>query len=65
MLLEEIVEQISQLADVRLGVGVLVEYPHSRPRQKVLGTLLGKWGRRHTAPNNVRKASVVLLVERQ
>lgn len=63
MLFEDIVQQISQQAGVRVGVGVLVEYPLSRPRQKVLGTLLGKWGRKHTAPHNVRKASVVLLVE--
>lgn len=63
MFLKDIVEQISQQAGVRLGVGVLVEYPLSRPRQKVFGTLLGKWAGKHTAPYNVRKASVVLLVE--
>lgn len=66
MLFEDVVKQISQQAGVRVGVGVLVEYPLSRPRQKSLETLLskGRRGRKYTAPYNVRQASVVLLVEK-
>lgn len=63
MKFEEIVQQISQQAGASVGVGVLVEYPLSRPRHTVHGSLLDKGGRKHTAPYDVRKASVVLLVE--
>lgn len=63
MKFEEIVHQISQQAGANVGVGVLVEYPLSRPRHEVHGALLGKRGRKYAAPYDVRKASVVLLVD--
>ena len=62
MKFEEIVQQISQQAGASVGVGVLVEYPLSRPRHTVHGSLLDKRGRKYAAPYNVRKVSVALLV---
>ena len=62
MKFEEIVQQISQQAGASVDVGVLVEYPLSRPRHTVHGSLLDKRGRKYAAPYNVRKVSVALLV---
>ena len=61
--IDAVIQRIKRLPSARVGVGVLVEYPLSSPRHTVHGSLLGKWGKKHDAPHDIRKVSVVLLVE--
>ena len=63
MFLEDIVRQIGQQTCWKVGVGILVEYPLSPFRQTVAGRFFGKWGRQYRGVYNLRKVSVVLLVE--
>jgi len=63
MFLKDIVRQIGQQTCWKVGVGILVEYPLSPFHQTVDGRFFGKWGRQYRGVYNLRKVSVVLLVE--
>ena len=59
----DVVKLVKSQAGSIVGVGLLVEYPLSRTCLVTAGRCFGKWGRQYRGVYNLRKVSVVLLVE--